>query len=91
VWVNFVKLGDARVPDKTDKMVMGLVPTLHDENSAVIPARRALGHVELVWYRESATKLTWELSGPRIVAVEHAEQSRDQDAPGGAGAPSLPR
>jgi len=53
-------------------MVMGRWPTLHNENSAIIPARRALGHVEVVWYRESATKLTWELPGPRIVAVEHA-------------------
>ncbi len=67
---------------------MGWWPTLHNENSAIIPARRALGHVEVVWYRESATKLTRELPGPRIVAVEHAEQSRDQDAPAGAGAPS---
>jgi len=69
-------------------MVMGRWPTLHDENSAIIRGRRALGHVEVVWYRESATKLTWELPGPRIVAFEHAEQSRDQDAPAGAGAPS---
>jgi len=72
-------------------MVMGWWPTPHNENSAIIPARRALGHVELVWYRESATKLMWELPGPRIVAVEHAEHSRDQDAPAGAGAPSLRR
>src|SRR5262249_16811750 len=62
--------------------------TLHDENWAIIPARRAPGNVGFVWYRESAPKLTWELPGPRIVAIEHAEQSRDQDAPVGAGAPS---
>src|SRR2546422_6399168 len=46
-------------------MVMGWWPTLHNENSAILPARRALGHVELVRYRESATKLMWELPGPR--------------------------
>src|SRR5438132_308698 len=44
------------------------------------------GHVDDVWYLESAPKLTWELPGPRIVAIEHAEQSREQDAPAGAGA-----
>src|SRR5262245_48696809 len=44
------------------------------------------GHVAKVWYRESASKLTWELPGPRIVALEHAEQSRDQAAPAGGGA-----
>src|SRR2546422_4073712 len=43
-------------------------------------------HVDEVWYHESAPKLTWELPGPRIVAIEHAEQSREQDAPAGAGA-----
>src|SRR5437879_8825957 len=44
------------------------------------------GHVDDVWYLESAPKLTRELPGPRIVAIEHAEQSREQDAPAGAGA-----
>src|SRR5262245_53955242 len=39
-----------------------------------------------IWYRESEPKLTWELPGPRIVALEHAEQSRDQAAPADAGA-----
>ena len=43
-------------------------------------------HVDGVWYHESEPKLTWELPGPRIVAIEHAEQSREQDAPAGAGA-----
>ena len=46
----------------------------------------ASGHVDDVWYRESEPKLTWELPGPRIVAIEHAEQSREHDAPAGAGA-----
>src|SRR5256885_13992338 len=44
------------------------------------------GHVDDVWYLESAPKLTRELPGPRIVAIEHAEQSRERDAPAGAGA-----
>src|SRR5215470_18042025 len=44
------------------------------------------GHVDDVWYRESEPKVTRELPGPRIVAIEHAEQSREQDAPAGAGA-----
>ena len=44
------------------------------------------GHVDGVWYHESGPKLTWELPGPHIVAFEHAEQSRDYDAPAGAGA-----
>ena len=44
------------------------------------------GHVDGVWYLEAEPKLTWELPGPRIVAIEHAEQSREQDAPAGAGA-----
>jgi hypothetical protein len=35
------------------------------------------------WYRESALNLTWELSVPRIVAPEHAEQTRDDEAPPG--------
>ena len=43
-------------------------------------------HVDDVWYHESEPKLTWELPGPRIVALEHVEQSREQDAPAGAGA-----
>src|SRR5437899_6568627 len=43
-------------------------------------------HVDDVWYHESEPKLTWELPGPRIVAIEHAEQRREQDAPAGAGA-----
>ena len=60
-------------------MVMGRWPTLHDENSAIIPARRPPGNVGLVWYRESEPKLTRELPGPRIVAFEHAEQSRDEE------------
>jgi hypothetical protein len=42
--------------------------------------------VDDVWYYESEPKLTWELPGPRIVAVEHVEQSREQDAPADAGA-----
>ena len=44
------------------------------------------GYVDDVWYRESGPTLTWELPGPRIVAIEHAEQSREQDASAGAGA-----
>jgi transposase len=44
------------------------------------------GYVDDVWYRESGPKLTWELPGPRIVAIEHVEQSREQDASAGAGA-----
>src|SRR2546425_2277803 len=54
--------------------------------SAIIPAAPTPGHVDDVWYLESAPKLTRELPGPRIVAIEHAEQSREQDAPAGAGA-----
>jgi hypothetical protein len=50
------------------------------------PRASTPGHVEGVWYRESEPKLTWEPPGPRIVALEHAEQSREQDAPAGAGA-----
>jgi len=50
-----------------------------------MPGRRRPEHVADVWYRESGPKLTWELPGPRIVAIEHAEQSRDQDAPADAG------
>jgi transposase len=44
------------------------------------------GYVDDVWYRESGPTLTWELPGPRIVAIEHVEQSREQDASAGAGA-----
>jgi len=32
---------------------------------------------------ESAVSLTWELSAPRIVAFEHAEQSRERGSSSG--------
>jgi hypothetical protein len=50
-------------------------------------ARRApdAGYVGRIWYRESANNLTWEPSAPRIAAVEHAEQSRANEAPPGTG------
>jgi hypothetical protein len=47
--------------------------------------RRPPGNVGTVWYRESVQNLTWELPAPRIVAFEHAEQTRDRDAPPGSG------
>ena len=50
------------------------------------PRAPTSGHVDGIWYHESGPKLTWELPGPRIVASEHAEQSREQDAPAGVGA-----
>jgi hypothetical protein len=40
---------------------------------------RRSGIVELLWYSESARKLTWKLSEPRIGAFEPAEQSRDEE------------
>jgi Transposase len=70
---------------------MGRRPTLRDETGLSSGCRRALEHVGSVWYAESARKLTWELPGPRIGAVEPAEHSRDQDAPSGAGALSRMR
>jgi hypothetical protein len=45
----------------------------------------AAGQRRTVWYCESAQNLTWELSAPRIVAFEHAEQTRDRDASPGGG------
>jgi hypothetical protein len=48
--------------------------------------RRVPADVEKQWYRESVDKQTRELPVPRIVAFEHAEQSRGKDAPAGAGA-----
>src|SRR5215831_2183107 len=46
--------------------------------------RRAPGTVEPMWYRESAKNLTWELSVPRIVALEHASKFGTTNAPPGA-------
>jgi hypothetical protein len=40
---------------------------------------RRSGNVGLLWYFESARKLTWKLSEPRIGAFEPAEQSRDEE------------
>jgi hypothetical protein len=51
----------------------------------IIGERRPPGNVGTVWYRESGQNLTWELPAPRIVAFEHAEQTRDRDAPPGGG------
>jgi hypothetical protein len=48
---------------------------------------RALGDVAPFWYCESAVKPTREPPEPRTVAFEHAEQSRDEDAPASASAP----
>jgi hypothetical protein len=33
----------------------------------------------------AAQNVTWELSGPCIVTIEHAEQMREDEAPTGAG------
>ena len=51
----------------------------------MLAVRRMPGNVGPLWYRESANNLTWELSAPRLVAIEHAEQSRANEAPPGAG------
>lgn len=59
-------------------------PALHEKPYDVLA--RALGDVDPLWYCESAVKPTREPPEPRIVAFEHAEQSRDQDAPASAGA-----
>src|SRR2546428_7665675 len=56
-----------------------------DEKPYAIEAL-ALGDVDPRWYCESAVKPTREPPDPRIVAFEHAEQSRDEDAPASAGA-----
>jgi hypothetical protein len=49
-------------------------PTQHENQ---LPSGdRGSGSVALSWYDESAMSLTRELSAPRIVAFEHAEQSR---------------
>src|SRR2546428_5237054 len=56
-----------------------------DEKPYAIEAL-ALGDVDPLWYCESAVKPTREPPEPRIVAFEHAEQSRDEDAPASAGA-----
>jgi len=61
---------------------MALWPTPHHENARCLPRVERSNHVGgPYWYRESADKLTGELPVPRIVASEHAEQSRDADAP----------
>ena len=51
----------------------------------MLAARQLPGNVGPLWYCESANNLPWELSAPRIVALEHAEQSRANEAPPGAG------
>src|SRR6266545_8158234 len=55
------------------------------EKSATMAARRAPGDVGTLWYRESAINQTRELPAPCIVALEHAEQRRDEVAPPGTG------
>ena len=52
---------------------------------AILAAPRAFGHVARLWFLEAAHELTWELLAPLIVPVENAEQSRETDAPAGAG------
>src|SRR5262245_66522447 len=61
---------------------MALRSTPHHENGRCLPRVEGTNHVGgPYWYRESDDKLTGELPVPRIVAFEHAEQSRDADAP----------
>ena len=57
---------------------MGVPPTPHHENGAIMCLGRRSGNVGLLWYCESARKLTWKLSVPRIGACEPVEQSRDE-------------
>jgi hypothetical protein len=45
---------------------MGVPPTQHHENGDMMRLGRRSGNVGLLWYYESARKLTWKLSVPRI-------------------------